>query len=137
MDNQIVIEVSVEAVIDKVWQYWTVPEFITQWNFASDDWCCPSAENDLSEGGHFSWRMEAKSGDIGFDFSGTYDVIVPEKLIRYTLDDGRKVSIEFISDGGSTQVIESFEPESMNPAEMQKTGWQMILNNFKKLVETS
>lgn len=95
----------------------------------------PYAENDLRAGGRFFFRMEAKDGSFGFDFSGTYDEVVSHERISYTLDDGRKVQITFQSQNGKTEVIETFEAETTHPAELQKQGWQAILNNFKAYVE--
>ncbi|MBP9083573.1 MAG: SRPBCC family protein [Bacteroidia bacterium] len=137
MNDKKIITVSaiVNAPIQKVWDYWTNPNHITGWNFASDDWHAPSAQNDLKVGGKFNSRMEAKDGSFGFDFEGVYDQVIPEKFIEYTLGDSRKVKIKFTSDGNTTTIEESFEAESENPLEMQQTGWQMILNNFKRYTE--
>ena len=133
-----VIEVhtSINASLDKVWEFWTLPEHITHWNFASNDWCCPSTENDLRPGGKFSWIMEAKDGSMGFDFEGNYDQIIPHKLIKYHIADGRSVTISFSVDGKNVIVHESFEAEEMNSEDLQKAGWQAILDNFKKYVES-
>ena len=131
----ITVENTINAPVEKVWQYWTKPEHITQWNNASEDWHTPRAENDLREGGSFSARMEAKDGSFGFDFGGVYDSIIINKYIEYTLGDTRKVKITFTPDGKKTKVTESFEAESTNPVEMQKVGWQAILDNFKKYTE--
>ncbi|MBK8873743.1 MAG: SRPBCC family protein [Bacteroidetes bacterium] len=137
MNEKKVITVSaiINAPVNKVWDYWTNPNHITGWNFASDDWHAPSAQNDLKVGGKFNSRMEAKDGSFGFDFEGVYDQVIPEKFIEYTLGDSRKVKIKFTSDGNTTTIEESFEAESENPVEMQQTGWQMILNNFKRYTE--
>ena len=134
MENSVLITVSVdvESPVSKVWKYWTSPEHIMQWNNASDDWHTPRAENDLRAGGKFLYRMEAKDGSMGFDFSGEYDEIVEFKLIRYTLADSRKVTIEFSGTGNVTQIVETFEAETENSAELQQYGWQCILDNFKK-----
>ena len=131
------IETIVAAPLEKVWDFWTEPEHITHWNFASDDWHCPWAKNDVREGEKFTWRMEAKDGSFGFDFGGEYQSIKPNQLIEYTIGDGRKVKITFKENGNETQVIEVFEAETQNSLEMQKNGWQAILNNFKKYVENS
>lgn len=131
----ITIEATIEAPIEKVWETWTKPEHITQWSFASEDWFTPKAENDLRPGGKFSTRMEAKDGSFGFDFEGTYDEVTDHKLISYSLEDGRKVKIEFEEKGDQTLVKEIFDAETENPVEMQKAGWQAILNNFKKYTE--
>lgn len=135
MEN-ITIEATVNTPVEKAWEYFTKPEHITKWNFASDDWHCPSAENDLRPGGSFSSRMEAKDGSFGFDFGGVYDVVETNKVIEYTLGDGRKVKIDFAGEDGTTTIATVFEAEGTNPVEMQKTGWQMILNNYKKYAES-
>ncbi len=132
---KITIEAIVNANPDKVWSYWNESEHITQWNFASDDWCCPSAENDLRVGGKLQSRMEAKDGSFGFDFEGTYTQVVPQKKIAYTLEDGRCVTTQFEDNGNKTKITTTFDAESENPIEMQKGGWQAILNNFKKHTE--
>lgn len=136
--EKIVIEVkvTVSSNLDKVWEYWNSPEHIVNWNFASDEWCAPRAEVNLKPGGHFVCRMESKDGSMGFDFSGVYDVIKLLELIEYTLEDNRKVSIEFLEGAGGIQVIEKFEAESENAIELQQAGWQAILNNFKRYVES-
>ena len=139
MENKktITVEAAIVAPIEKVWKYWTEPQHIIQWNNASEDWHTPHAENDLKEGGRFTSRMEAKDGSFGFDFSGNYTLVETNKLIEYTLDDDRKVSINFTSHGNETTVVETFEAENMNSIELQKGGWQAILDNFKKYVENS
>ncbi len=138
MENSVLITVSVnvESPVSKVWKYWTSPEHIEQWNNASDDWHTPHAENDLRAGGKFSWRMEAKDGSMGFDFSGVFDEINELQLIRYTLDDNRKVTISFVGSGNSTKIVETFEAETENSIELQQYGWQCILDNFKKHAES-
>ena len=133
----ITVEALINAPIEKVWINWTLPEYITQWNNASDDWHTTSAINDLQVGGKFSARMEAKDGSFGFDFWGIYDEVKTNELISYTLGDGRKVSISFNSDGNTTKVTETFEAEEENPVEMQRGGWQAILDNFKKYTEAN
>ncbi len=133
----ITVQATVNAPIEKVWQMWTLPEHITNWNFANDEWHSPHAENNLRPGGKFSYRMEAKNGDMGFDFSGTYTVIKENQLLEYTLDDDRKVQVHFSPVDGGTFVMENFEAEKMNPVDMQETGWQAILDNFKKYVEAN
>lgn len=131
----ITVENTINAPVEKVWSYWTKPEHITQWNNASDDWHTPHAENDLRTGGSFVSRMEAKDGSFGFDFAGVYDAVTTNEYIEYTLEDSRKVTITFTADGGKTKVTESFEAENTNPVELQKAGWQAILDNFKKYTE--
>lgn len=133
----ITIETTINAPIEKVWACWTKPEHITKWNNASDDWHSPQAENDLRVGGKFITRMEAKDGSAGFDFGGTYDEVKEYELIAYTMDDNRKVKITFSQHNDEeVKVVETFDPESENSMEMQRNGWQAILNNFKKYVET-
>ena len=136
MKTAVTVETVIDAPIERVWACWTEPEHITHWNFASEDWCAPSAVNDLRVGGHFSWRMEARDGSAGFDFSGTYTVIEEKKLIAYVMDgdDERKVSIEFSVQPDGCRVVETFETEETNPIELQRGGWQAILDNFKKRV---
>lgn len=135
--NRITVQATINADIQKVWECWTQPEHITQWNFASDEWHCPSAFNDLEPGGKFIWRMEARDGSMGFDYKGVYVEIFDQESITKRLDDGRQVSLKFINKNEVTEVIESFEPESENEIELQRLGWQAILNNFKKYVESN
>ena len=133
----ITLENTINAPVEKVWQYWTKPEHITQWNNASDDWHTPRAENDLRLGGSFISRMEAKDGSFGFDFEGVYDAITINEYIEYTIGDGRKVKITFTADGNKTKVVERFEAESTNSIEIQQGGWQAILDSFKKYTEAN
>jgi uncharacterized protein YndB with AHSA1/START domain len=135
--NQITVQTTVNAPIEKVWEYWTKPEHITKWAFAADDWEAPSAENDLREGGKFKTRMQEKGSNNGFDFTGVYTKVGEHEVIDYTMDDGRKVSVRFEGDGDNTKVTETFDPESENTEEVQRAGWQAILDNFKKYVEGS
>lgn len=140
MENKepITIQTLVKAPVDKVWRFWSVPEHIMKWNSASDDWHTPKAENDLRTGGKFSSRMEAKDGSMGFDFEGVYDEVKEHETIAYTMGDGRKVKITFVSKGNNeTEVVETFDPEETNSLELQRSGWQSILDNFKKYVEAS
>lgn len=132
----ITIETTINAPVEKVWKAWTTPADIVQWNAASDDWHTTKSENDLRTGGKFSSRMEAKDGSMGFDFWGTYDEVKPNELITSTLGDGRKLTVTFINKGDQTEVKEAFEAENENSIEMQKNGWQSILNNFKKHTES-
>lgn len=133
----ITVEATVNASVNRVWKFWTSPEHIIHWNNASDDWHTPQAENDFRVGGSFLSRMEAKDGSFGFDFAGAYNEIKTHELIIYTIFDGRKVRINFTSAGNFTTIIESFEAESENPIEIQKGGWQSILNSFKRYVESN
>ena len=135
--TQVTVETTVKAPVEKVWQYWTAPEHITKWNHASDDWHSPSAENDLRVGGKFTARMEAKDGSIGFDFAGIYDEVKPQTRIAYTMGDGRRATVDFISNGNETKVSETFDAEDTHSIELQKGGWQAILDNFKKHVESN
>jgi uncharacterized protein YndB with AHSA1/START domain len=133
----ITVMTTINAPIEKVWNLWTDPKHIIRWNHASDDWHTTKAENDLKPGGKFMSRMEAKDGSFGFDFSGIYENVVQHRQIEYLLDDGRKVKISFDSDENTTTVTETFEAEQTNPLELQQNGWQAILDNFKKHVESS
>ena len=132
---QITIDAHVNAPIEKVWDYYTKPEHITKWNFASDDWECPSASNDLIAGGKYIARMQAKDGSFGFDFEAIYDDIINNEKIAYTMTDGRRATVTFDNLGDKTKVIVTFDAETENPIEMQRDGWQSILNNFKKYAE--
>lgn len=133
----ITVEATINAPIEKVWKYWTLPEHITKWNAASEDWHSPSATNDLRPGGAFSFRMEAKDGSMGFDFAGVYDIVLFHHNIAYTLGDDRKVQVSFSSSGSVTNVRETFDAENTLSHEMQRAGWQAILDNFKKYVEAN
>ena len=135
MKDPIEVSTTVKAPLNKVWEYWTSPQHITKWNFASDDWHCPNAENDLQIGAKFSYRMESTDGEMGFNFSGKYTEISPNNSITYLIDDGRKVSITFTEEGDSTKIVEQFEAENENARDMQQQGWQAILNNFKQYAE--
>ncbi len=137
MQEKITVKITVNAPVGSVWSCWTEPSHITQWVFASDDWHAPYAENDLKIGGKFVTRMEAKDGSAGFDFNGVYTEVVPNEKISYTLEGGRTVVISFEEEGDVTTVTETFDPEDENPLEMQKNGWQSILDNFKKYVESN
>ncbi len=134
---ELAIEAIVAAPIEKIWEHWTAPEHITQWNAASEDWHTPKAANDVKVGGNFSFYMEAKDGSFGFDFGGTYTAVEPNKKIEYTLGDGRKVKIDFIKQDEGYKIAEKFEAEEMNSLELQQSGWQAILNNFKNYAESN
>lgn len=135
--ESITIETNINAPVEKVWEHWTQARHIVKWNSASPDWHTPRAENDLRVGGRFISRMEAKDGSMGFDFGGIYDEVDPHQKIAYSLDDGRKVKVLFLENENQTKVRETFDPEGQNPIEMQRQGWQAILDNFKKYVEGS
>lgn len=133
---KITIEAEVAAPIGDVWAAWTTPKDIEAWNAASDDWHCPHAEIDLRPDGPFAYRMEARDGSVGFDFTGTIAQIVPRESITYSLGDGRIVAVEFASERDRVVVRETFEAESGVPAELQRQGWQAILDNFARHVES-
>lgn len=135
--EQIAISAQVKAPAVKVWELWTSPEHITKWNAASGDWHTPRAENDLRVGGRFLSRMEAKDGSFGFDFTGTYDEVEPLKRIAYTMDDGRRAIIDFNENEGVIEIITVFDAETQNSIDMQRAGWQAILDNFKRYAESN
>lgn len=135
--TKVTVEATVNAPIEKVWQYWSAPEHITHWNFAIDSWQCPSATNDLRVDGLFTTRMEAKDGSFGFDFGGIYTKVEEYNTIEYAMSDGRTVQINFYNENNATRVVETFDTENVNDIEMQRGGWQAILNNFKKYVEAN
>ena len=131
------VETTVAAPIEQVWRAYTTPADIKQWNAASDDWHTTAASVDLREGGAFSSRMEAKDGSMGFDFEGTYDKVEPNVQIAYMIADGRKVNITFAPEGERTKIVETFEAETTHSVDMQRDGWQAILNNFKKYTDSN
>ncbi len=136
--EQITINATINSSIENVWKFFTEPEHIKQWNTASEDWHTTAAKNDLREGGRFCYRMEAKDGSFGFDFSGSYEKVKHYDHIIYKLDDDRRVNITFHKLGGDvTQVVEVFDAENENSIEMQRTGWQAILDNFKNYAQFS
>ncbi len=140
MENQatkITVEATVNAPAEKVWEFWNGPEHITKWAAASDDWHTTRAENDLRTGGTFLSRMEAKDGSFGFDFGGVYDDVKTNEIIAYTMGDGRKVNVTFSPSGGGTHISETFDAETTHPVDMQRAGWQAILDNFKKYTEAN
>ena len=134
---EISIETTVNAPIERVWSAWITPDDIKNWNFASDDWCCPDARMDFTVGGKFCYRMEATDGSMGFDFEGKFTTINTNRRIEYALDDDRKVCITFSKTEEGIRVVETFEAEDEHSAEQQKKGWQSILRNFKRHVETN
>jgi uncharacterized protein YndB with AHSA1/START domain len=136
MKPQITVETIIQAPIEKIWKCWNEPEHIKGWAFASDDWCAPRAENDLRVRGRFKTRMEAKDGSTGFDLEGAYTLVTLHERIEYSMDgeDSRKVQVAFTPEGDSYRVSETFEAEATNSLEMQRVGWQAILDNFKKHV---
>ena len=134
---ELTVKAVVNAPVDKVWEYWTAPEHIVNWNHASDDWHSPFARNDLKAGGEFLFRIEAKDGSHGFDFSGVYDEVQPHKIISFVMGDGRKVKTLFHGQGNKTEIIETFDAENVYSLEQQRSGWQAILDNFKRYAEQS
>ncbi|HEY1039650.1 MAG TPA: SRPBCC family protein [Bacteroidia bacterium] len=135
--TRITVEAAVSAPVTKVWEAWNTPEDIMKWNTADPSWHTPSSENDLRTGGKFKHRMEAKDGSFGFDFEGTYDQVDLHREITYTMSDGRKATTLFTEQNGETKIATTFDPETENDPEFQKQGWQAILDNFVKYVESN
>lgn len=135
--NPITVQTIVNAPLSKVWECWIDPKHITQWTFASDDWEAPFSENDLKVGGKFKTIMAAKNKSYSFDFTGQYTEVKEHRLVEYDMDDGRHVAITFQQTPDGTKVIEIFDPEEENSHELQQDGWQAILDNFKKYVESN
>lgn len=131
----ITIETTVRAPLEAVWKAWTTPDDIVRWNAASDDWHTTKASVDLRVGGTFSSRMEARDGSVGFDFEGTYTEVVAHERIAYAMDDGRRVVVDFVPVDDGVRVREAFDAEATNPVEMQRAGWQAILDRFARYVE--
>lgn len=134
--NAITVKTTIHSPVEKVWAYWTKPEHIMNWYQASGDWHAPYAENDLRVNGNFKTTMAARDGSTKFDFEGTYTQLEENKNIAYILPDSRRVTITFIENGIDTDLVETFEAENTFPQEVQRDGWQAILNNFKKYVES-
>ena len=132
---KITVETAVKAPVRAVWEAWNNPKDIREWNAAQDDWHTTRSTVDLREGGKFSARMEARDGSAGFDFEGIYTRIVPLKAIDFLMSDGREVHVEFIEHKGETLVKETFDAETENTPEVQRQGWQAILDNFGRHVE--
>lgn len=132
--EKIIVEAKIAADIQKVWDYYTNPSHIINWNFADPSWHCPSASNDLKVGGKYVARMEAKDGSFGFDFEAMYTEVHPLERFTYEFG-GREAKVDFQQDGNSTSVKITFDPETENPIELQQAGWQVILNNFKNYTE--
>ncbi|SHJ10579.1 SRPBCC family protein [Wenxinia saemankumensis] len=130
MTDPIAIETMVSKTPAEAWDSYTAPDHITRWNFADPSWCCPSASNDLRVGGEFRSRMEARDGSMGFDFVGTYEEVTPAESLAYRLEDGRRVRTTFAPVEGGTRVTTTFDPEAGNPVEMQRGGWQSILDSY-------
>lgn len=134
-NKTITVETVIDANIEKVWEFWTRPDHITQWNFASDDWECPHAENELKTGGKFKMSMSAKDGTKGFDFEGTYTQVMRHKQIDYVMvgDNKRKVTVTFTVTKVGVKVSETFDKEQTNSEEIQRNGWQAI-RNFRFII---
>lgn len=126
----------VNAPVEKAWQSWNDPEHITKWCQATPEWHAPYADNDLRKGGKFRTTMAAKDGSVSFEFEGVYDEVEPMKRIAYTMADGRRVKIVFEQEGQQTRITETFDPESQNSIELQRGGWQAILDSFKQYTES-
>lgn len=133
----ITVQTTINTTLEKVWKFWTQPEHVMQWNNASNDWHCPKATNDLKVGGKFSYTMAAKDGSMSFDFEGDYSKVEAFSLIEYHIIDGRKVIVQFEKTENGVQIIESFDPENVHSEELQRDGWQAILNNFKNHTENN
>jgi len=134
--SMITVKTLIQQPIEQVWTYWTTPEHIIHWNFASSDWHCPRAKNTLRKGGKFNYHMASKDGNEGFDFEGTHHEVIPFQSIYSTLADGRTLRVTFQSKGKETEVTEIFQAETMNPLALQRQGWQSILNQFKSYCES-
>lgn len=135
--EKITVEALISAQPQKIWRFWTQPDHIIQWNFANDNWHCPKASNDLRVGGRLCYRMEAKDGSFGFDFEGVYSEIIDQEKITYTLPDGRISTTTFDNLGDHTKLTTIFDAEQENSIDMQRDGWQAIINNFKHYVEAN
>jgi uncharacterized protein YndB with AHSA1/START domain len=135
-DRKITIEITVNKDLDFVWNSWTQPDHILQWNHASDDWHTVRVLNQLKVGGKFFYRMEAKDGSFGFDFESNYELVNEKQELTYIMSDGRRATTIFQSKETETKVTTTFDPENENPIELQRAGWQAILNNFKTYAES-
>lgn len=135
MFEKVTVGIHTRKSIAEAWNVFTRPEYITMWNFASQDWWCPKATNNLVTNGEFNYRMESRDGKVGFDFSGRYTDVILHKRIEYVLGDDRTVNIEFLQTGKTVTVQETFDAETQNPVELQKSGWQSILDNYKRVLE--
>lgn len=134
--QSITVETLVNAPVENAWKVFSEPEHIRQWAFASNDWHAPYADNDLRKDGKFKTTMAAKDGSFSFDFEGVYTSVIPNKSFEYVIADGRTVRVEFIQEGNGTRIRETFDPENQNPIDMQRAGWQAILENYRKHVES-
>lgn len=135
--SKITVQSTLNTNAKKAWEYYTKPEHITKWNFADPSWHCPSASNDMKVGGTYKARMEAKDGSFGFDFESVYTELNPGKSFTYKMSDGREAIVDFKENAGKTDVTVQFDPESQNPVDFQKGGWQAILDSYKKYTENN
>lgn len=135
-NEKIEVKETIDKNLDQVWEYWTKPEHITKWNRATEDWLCPTAENDLKEGGKFIYRMETQDEKVGFDFAGEYKEVKEKEKLVYQLEDGRNATVIFTEEDGKTTISETLDTEDENPVDQQKEGWQAILGSFKKYAES-
>jgi uncharacterized protein YndB with AHSA1/START domain len=133
----ITVQAEINSPVEKAWTLWSEPEHIVKWAFASDDWEAPSAENDLRAGGTFNTRMSARDKSEGFDFTGVYTAVKEHELIEYDMDDGRHVKVEFEGRPAGVRVRQTFDPENELPLDVQREGWQAILDNFKRYAEAT
>jgi len=134
--TSLVAATEVSVPVEKVWELWTTPAHIMQWNKLSDDWHNTKIENDLQAGGRFLFAMGLKNGTFSFDFCGTYNQVKPNELIAYTLDDGRKSTITFNA-GPPVKITEAFEANQTDPVDMQLQFCQAVLDRFKKYAESN
>ncbi|MBL8009596.1 MAG: SRPBCC family protein [Flavobacteriales bacterium] len=135
MSTRITVSALVNRPVSHVWAIWTDPAHIMRWNAASDDWHCPRAANDLRTGGRFSSTMAARDGSFSFDFEGVYDDVQEHRRIAYTMSDGRTCDVRFAEEEGGTRITETFDAETMNSADIQRAGWQAILDRFRAYAE--
>lgn len=136
MKNKITVAATIDADAQKVWEYYTEPKHIVNWNFADPSWHCPKASNDMKVGGTYNARMEAKDGSFGFDFEAVYTNIIKGDEFTYEFG-GRTATVKLNKLNDQTEIVVVFDPEEENPIEMQKDGWQAILNNFKLYTENN
>lgn len=132
MNHFIEIRTIVHAPIEKAWDVFTNPDHIRNWNHANDDWHCPKASSDLRDGGSFSYTMAAKDGSFSFDLEGSFNLVQGPHYLHYTLADGRNVEVKLMETGEAVQVLQRFQPEQENPEDLQRQGWQAILDNFAR-----
>ena len=132
--EKITVTAWIHAPLEKVWRCYTQPAHITRWNFAGPSWHCPHAENDMRIGGTYKARMEARDGSSGFDFEAVYIEIDPPFGFIYGFGE-RTAKVEFKEKENGTNVIITFDPETIHSIDLQRSGWQTILNHFKSYTE--